>query len=89
VGDLAGTSRRQESQAHQSSCRSETGCFNQADEPTVLAAEAGDDCAHDGRRFSHPGLSRIQHPRGALDLERSCIGHVDFDQKDGHVPMVA
>jgi hypothetical protein len=89
VGDLADPSGWQEREAHQSPRRVEADCFNQADEPSVLAAEAGDDRARDGLRPTHPRLSGKQHSRGALDFEPPCAGHVDFDQIDRHVPIVA
>ena len=31
-----------------------------------------------------PGLSGVQHPYGALELEVSSVRHVDLDQEGGH-----
>ncbi len=89
MGDLADPRGRQEGQAHQASGRLQTGRFDEADYPTILPAQTGHDRARDCRRPSHPGLSGLEHPHGALEFERASVRHVDLYQEGRHGPMVA
>jgi hypothetical protein len=75
--------------ADEASRRLKTRCFDQADEPTILAAEPGNDR---GRNLPGPwrsGLRGFQHLYGARELALFRVGHVDFDQELRHGLIVA
>jgi hypothetical protein len=84
VRNLAYPRRRQESQAHQALRGGKTGCFYQADEPSIPTTESGHDRELGSLRLSHPRLSGIQHAQRARELALASAGHVDLEQEDGH-----
>jgi hypothetical protein len=88
VGDLAYPPRRQERDRHRPSGGREGRGVDQADEPAVLGADTRDDRTSEGRLVLQADLGGFQHPHGALDLEITRVGHVNFDQEVGHGAMV-
>jgi hypothetical protein len=70
-------------------CRSGTRCFNEADEPPVLAVETGKDGARDGGRLAHAPLGSFQQAHRAVQLDVASVPQVDLDQVGWHGPMVA
>jgi hypothetical protein len=63
--------------------------LDQAEQPSVGAADAGDQRAGDRGLLAQAFLGGLQHPHGALELELVRVVHVDFDQEVGHDAMVA